>query len=107
MKTQTGCRRSDEDYPSEEAVYKKFGPSIIAPALRDDGMKWNSPVAAKPPTLLTVADIRGELHAHSTSSDGSKSTTDCHRAEFPKKISGSRFVTLAQRKGQPPSRQAI
>jgi DNA polymerase (family 10) len=61
----------DGAYPSEEAVYKKLGLSFIEPELREGHDEVELARRGKIPRLVTVADIRGELHAHSTSSDGS------------------------------------
>ena len=56
---------------SEEAVYKKLGLSFIEPELREGRDEVELAGRGELPALVTEADIRGELHAHSTSSDGS------------------------------------
>jgi DNA polymerase (family 10) len=53
--------------PDEEAVYAQLGIPWCPPELREE------PFRGEPPTLLTRDDIRGDLHMHSTWSDGKAS----------------------------------
>jgi DNA polymerase (family X) len=50
--------------PDEESVYAALGVPWCPPELREE------PFRGKPPLLLTRDDIRGDLHMHSTWSDG-------------------------------------
>ena len=50
--------------PDEEAVYAQLGIPWCPPELREQ------PFRGQPPPLLTPEDIRGDLHMHSTWSDG-------------------------------------
>jgi DNA polymerase (family 10) len=50
--------------PDEEAVYAQLGVPWCPPELREQ------PFRSQPPPLLTGEDIRGDLHMHSTWSDG-------------------------------------
>jgi DNA polymerase (family 10) len=52
------------DAADEEAVYERLGSSWIPPELRE------APFRDRPPSLVTLEDIRGDLHMHSTWSDG-------------------------------------
>lgn len=61
---------SGENYPTETAVYRKFGLSFIEPELREGHDEIELALKGQLPALVSAADIRGELHAHSTSSDG-------------------------------------
>jgi DNA polymerase (family X) len=65
--------RSDDDYSTEEAVYRQLGLSFIEPELREGHNEVELAMRGGIPTLVSLEDIRGELHAHSTSSDGSNS----------------------------------
>ena len=65
--------RSEELFVSEESVYSRFGLSFIEPELREGYDEVERAALGTLPVLVTVEDIRGELHAHSTSSDGSNS----------------------------------
>jgi DNA polymerase (family X) len=65
--------RSAGPFASETDFYTKFGLSFIQPELREGYDEVARAQRGTLPNLVTVKDIRGELHAHSTSSDGSNS----------------------------------
>jgi DNA polymerase (family 10) len=76
LSTVTGsltCLASQGPFPSETALYRKFGLAYIEPELREGHAEVEQAAQGTLPVLVTVQDIRGELHAHSTSSDGSHS----------------------------------
>lgn len=58
---------------TEEALYGAFGLTYIEPELREGRDEIAMAKAGTLPTLITERDIRGDLHAHTTSSDGSDS----------------------------------
>jgi DNA polymerase (family 10) len=60
-------------FPYEADLYSKFNLSFIEPELREGYDEVELAQRGTLPVLVTVQDIRGELHAHSTSSDGSHS----------------------------------
>jgi len=60
-------------FVSEIDFYAKFNLSFIEPELREGRDEVERAQRGTLPDLVTVKDIRGELHAHSTSSDGSNS----------------------------------
>lgn len=60
-------------FTTETAVYHKFALAYIEPELREGYDEVQRAQRGTLPLLVTVDDIRGELHAHSTSSDGSHS----------------------------------
>jgi DNA polymerase (family 10) len=60
-------------FPSEADFYNKFNLSFIQPELREGYDEVERAQRGTLPVLVSVRDIRGELHAHSTSSDGSHS----------------------------------
>jgi DNA polymerase (family 10) len=62
------------DGPDEGAVYGALGLAWCPPELREQ------PVAAVPAALVELGDIRGDLHCHSTWSDGRASIEDMGRA---------------------------
>jgi DNA polymerase (family 10) len=55
---------------TEEAVYKRLGYHYIVPELREERGELKEARRGKLPELVTVADIRGDLHCHTTLSDG-------------------------------------
>ena len=65
--------RSAGPFASETDFYAKFNLSFIEPELREGHDEVERAQRGTLPDLVTVKDIRGELHAHSTSSDGSHS----------------------------------
>jgi DNA polymerase (family 10) len=62
------------DAPAEEAVYRALGLPWCPPELREQ------PFRGEPPTLLEQADIGGDLHCHTTWSDGRASVEEMGRA---------------------------
>jgi DNA polymerase (family 10) len=58
----------------EESVYAQLGLPWVPPELREDGFR------GEPPPLLEVAQIRGDLHVHTTWSDGKASVEEMARA---------------------------
>jgi DNA polymerase (family 10) len=55
---------------SEEEVYQKLGLKFIPPELREDRGEVALAKAGKLPRLVTLQDIRGDLHVHSDWTDG-------------------------------------
>lgn len=58
---------------TEEEVFRAVGLPVIPPELREDQGEIEAAREARLPELVTVADIRGDLHMHTTATDG-KST---------------------------------
>ena len=65
--TETGEVFSAED---EEAVYAHLGYAYIEPELRENGGELTAARDGKLPLLVERDDLRGDLHSHSTWSDG-------------------------------------
>jgi DNA polymerase (family 10) len=59
---------------SEEEVYAALGLPWCPPELREE------PFAGTPPALVELADVRGDLHCHTTWSDGRASVLELGRA---------------------------
>ncbi len=62
------------DAPTEAGVYARLGLPWVPPELREQ------PFRGEPPALLDVSDIRGDLHCHTTWSDGRFSVAEMGRA---------------------------
>ena len=58
------------DAPTEEGVYEELGTPWLPPELREE------PFRGEPPRLLELGDVRGDLHCHTTRSDGRASAYD-------------------------------
>ncbi len=55
---------------TEEELYKKLGLVFVPPELREDRGEVGLAAKGELPHLVTLADIHGDLHAHTTWSDG-------------------------------------
>jgi DNA polymerase (family X) len=87
---------------TEEAVYRRLGLPYIEPELREDRGEIAAAQNGRLPRLVTLKDIRGDLHAHSTSTDGHDSIRDMAQAaanlgyEYIAMTDHSRHVTVAR-----------
>ncbi|SNZ07768.1 DNA polymerase (family 10) [Persephonella hydrogeniphila] len=61
---------------TEESVYKAVGMEWIPPELREDRGEIEAAMEHKLPKLVELRDIKGDLHVHSTWSDGVVSIKD-------------------------------
>ena len=57
----------------EEGIYAALGLEWVCPELREDRGEIQAAAEGKLPDLITLADIRGDLHMHTTASDGRNS----------------------------------
>ena len=55
---------------SEEAIYNALDLDYIPPELRENGGELEAAVTHTLPQLITLADIRGDLHMHTDATDG-------------------------------------
>jgi DNA polymerase (family X) len=58
------------DAPTEDALYRAVGRAYVPPELRE------VPEPSAPPALVELDDVRGDLHVHSTWSDGKASVLE-------------------------------
>jgi len=58
---------------TEESVYRALGLAWIPPELREDRGEIEAAREGRLPELVEAADIQGELHAHTTATDGRNS----------------------------------
>jgi DNA polymerase (family 10) len=65
---------------TEEEVFKAAGLPFIEPELREDHGEIEAASEGRLPKLITVADIRGDLHVHTRESDGKSSLRDMAEA---------------------------
>lgn len=61
---------------TEEEIYKKLGLAYVPPEMREDRGEISFARAGKIPRLVTVEDIRGDLHVHSNWTDGTAPIED-------------------------------
>ena len=65
---------------TEDEVYRYLGLPYFEPELREDHGEIEAARSSKLPHLVTLADIRGDLHAHTKASDGRASLVDMAQA---------------------------
>jgi DNA polymerase (family 10) len=69
-----GLFRASDDKPlasaAEEEIYSALGLAWIPPELRENWGEIEAAAEGRLPLLVETADIRGDLHMHTTSSDG-------------------------------------
>jgi DNA polymerase (family 10) len=65
---------------TEEEIYAKLGLDFIPPELREDRGEMDAALNHKLPKLITQKDLRGDLHSHTTASDGKNSILEMAQA---------------------------
>ncbi len=87
---------------TEADVYKRVGLPYIEPELREDRGEIEAARKGRLPRLVTLKDIRGDLHAHSLSTDGHYSIREMAEAaarlgyEYIAMTDHSQHVTVAR-----------
>jgi DNA polymerase (family 10) len=61
---------------TEEEVYSLLGMSYIEPELRENRGELEAAARGTLPELIELADLRGDLHCHTTASDGTASIAE-------------------------------
>jgi DNA polymerase (family 10) len=77
---------------SEEDIYEQLGMHYIPPELREDEGEIEAALGKKlPDDLVTLADIRGMVHCHTTYSDGKNTVEEMVRAA---EAMGMKYITI-------------
>ncbi|HEV2293295.1 MAG TPA: DNA polymerase/3'-5' exonuclease PolX [Tepidisphaeraceae bacterium] len=76
---------------TETDIYQALGLSYIEPELREDRGEIDAARENRLPKLLTLSDIRGDLHAHTTESDG---TASIEQMALAAKALGYEFLAI-------------
>lgn len=58
---------------TELEIYEKLGMQYVEPEMREDRGEIDLSLKKKLPKLITIKDYRGDLHSHTTASDGTAS----------------------------------
>ncbi|HZH74612.1 MAG TPA: DNA polymerase/3'-5' exonuclease PolX, partial [Archangium sp.] len=83
-----------QNVPDEAALYRLLGMQYIPPELREDTGEIEAALAGKlPEDLVTLEDIQGAVHAHSTWSDGKNSLEEMARAA---QALGLKYLTVTE-----------
>jgi DNA polymerase (family X) len=75
----------------EEEIYRKLGLEEIPPEMREDRGEIDLARTGRLPRLITLADIRGDLHVHSNWSDGTAEIAEMAAAA---KARGYTYIAL-------------
>ncbi|MDI6731335.1 MAG: DNA polymerase/3'-5' exonuclease PolX [Candidatus Margulisbacteria bacterium] len=65
---------------TEEEMFSKFGFQFIPPELREMRGEFEAAAKGKIPDLIELKDIKGDLHLHTTASDGANTIEEMARA---------------------------
>ena len=61
---------------TEEEVYERLGMQWIPPTLREDTGEVTAALSGELPRIVTLDDVRGDLHSHTNLTDGAASLSD-------------------------------
>ncbi len=76
---------------TEEEIYDAVGLKWVPPELREDRGEIELAEKGKLPTLLDVGDIQGDLHMHTTATDGAASIAEMAEAA---KARGLKYIAI-------------
>ncbi|SCU35688.1 DNA polymerase X family [Staphylococcus xylosus] len=74
-------------YQSEKEIYEHFGVNWIEPAIREDGSEFDKDLSE----IIKLKDIQGDIHMHTTYSDGAFSLEEMVKANIAK---GYQFMVI-------------
>ncbi|MFQ3845165.1 DNA polymerase/3'-5' exonuclease PolX [Staphylococcus pseudoxylosus] len=74
-------------YQSEKEIYEHFGVNWIEPAIREDGSEFDKDLSE----IIKLDDIQGDIHMHTTYSDGAFSLEEMVKANIAK---GYQFMVI-------------
>jgi DNA polymerase (family 10) len=85
-------RKASETPPDETGIYEQLGLIYIEPELREDEGEIEAALnRTLPQDLITLPDIRGMVHCHTTYSDGKHSIEEMARAA---EVMGMKYLTI-------------
>ncbi len=76
---------------TEEEIYRALDLDYIAPELRENSGELEAAAAHTLPELITLADIRGDLHMHTQETDGANSIREMAEAALAR---GLRYIAI-------------
>ena len=89
--TAAALAAKDVDLSSEENVYRALGLNFIEPELREGRGEVDAASKGTLPKLVTVEDLKGDLHMHTTASDGANSIAEMVEAT---KARGYQYIAI-------------
>jgi DNA polymerase (family 10) len=97
-------------FATEEEAYGFLELPFIEPELREDHGEIAAALSGRLPSLITQADLRGDLHTHSDWSDGVHSIEQmaeaCRRRGYSYEVLTDHSISLAIARGLSPERAA-
>jgi DNA polymerase (family 10) len=91
-KSNTRATAQLSDPKTEAELYRRWGMQFIPPELREDVGEIEAALAGRlPEDLITLEDIQGMVHCHTTYSDGKHSVEDMARAA---EAMGMKYITI-------------
>ena len=107
----TGAAAELRTFPTEAEAYAFLGLPFIEPELREDAGEIEAGLAGRLPSLVAIADLRGDLHSHSDWSDGVNTVEDmaehARRRGHAYQVMTDHSVSLAIARGLTPERVAL
>jgi DNA polymerase (family 10) len=76
---------------TEELIYRALDLDYIPPELRENGGELEAAAAHTLPELITVTDIRGDLHMHTVETDGSNTIREMAEAALAR---GLKYIAI-------------
>ncbi len=94
-------RKTDDliEGKSEEKIYQTLVSRFIPPVLRENNGEIESAIKNELPTLITLDDIKGDLHTHTTWSDANNTIEEMVLAA---KSKGYKYIGISDHFGAPP-----
>lgn len=83
---------------SEESVYQAIGLPLIPPELREDRGEIDAARGQRLPHLVSLEDMRGDLHVHTTATDGRNSLREMALAA---KEHGYEYIAITEHSRRP------
>ena len=84
----TGAKAAGQ---TEEGIYAALGLAYVDPALREARGELDAAEAGTLPLLVSLADLRGDVHMHSTESDGRNDVLTMARAA---RVLGREYIAI-------------
>lgn len=78
---------------TEESVFRAVGLPYIAPEMREDRGEIEAARGGRLPRLVALADLKGDLHAHTSASDGRSSVEEMALAA---KAAGLNYLAITE-----------
>ena len=76
---------------SEEAIYEALGLAFVPPELRENRGEIQAAEARALPSLVQLQDLRGDLHMHTTATDG---RADAETMALAAKAAGLQYIAI-------------